>query len=244
VSEPIYQPGPQPAPVVYEASGTGPIIPLACYAEFDGTLAVGAFKPVLIFKSQAGHTFMQAATDETVAAGASAAVSWFPRVGAAAAAATATGVEWFWAKRETNATVNAGSDYRVVWVSAKTSPASGMALSTFSVANDTISCTKAGVYMVTVRANPTAPANYAVSTYINSDNMVNLGFSAGNFLTDANTDNTPAGNHNLPTESGMLVTTAVPADVYQIVHNYSAANHTLAAAYIGIAYLPNATLWA
>lgn len=80
MSEPIYEPGPNPTPVTYEASGELPIIPLACYADFDGSATVIPWKPALVFTSQAGHKFMVAATSETIAAGASASVSWFPRV--------------------------------------------------------------------------------------------------------------------------------------------------------------------
>jgi hypothetical protein len=90
VAEPIFARGPLPAPVVYTVPGSSEIIPLSAYADFDGTSASGTFVPVLIFRDQAGNIIGQSQASTSVAAGASASMSWFPGVKAAAAAAAAS----------------------------------------------------------------------------------------------------------------------------------------------------------
>jgi hypothetical protein len=95
MAESIFAKGPLPAPVVYTVPGSSEIVPLSAYADFDGTLASGAFVPTLIYRDQVGNIIGQSQATTTVAAGASASMSWFPGVKAAAAAATGTsGVPW------------------------------------------------------------------------------------------------------------------------------------------------------
>ena len=95
MADSIYSQGPLAAPVDYVVPGSSVIVPLSAYADFDGTGASGAFVPTLIFKDQSGHVIGQSQATTTVAAGASASMSWFPGVkAAAAAAAAATGLPW------------------------------------------------------------------------------------------------------------------------------------------------------
>jgi hypothetical protein len=70
----------------------------AVYASFDGTSAAGSFKPLVRVKSDAGLIVAESAQDTTVAAGASADCSWFPRVAAVAAAGSSV---WTWGEAGT-----------------------------------------------------------------------------------------------------------------------------------------------
>lgn len=79
--------GAGPAPLDYEVPNAQEIIVLSARAIVDGSGAGSAFLPVVEFISDGDIILTQAITDSTVAAGGSAQVSWFPRVGAAAAAA-------------------------------------------------------------------------------------------------------------------------------------------------------------
>jgi hypothetical protein len=95
MATPIFARGPLPAPVVYTVPGSSEIVPLSAYADYDGTNASGAFVPTLIFRDQAGNIIGQSQASTTVAAGASASMSWFPGVKAAAAAvAGSSGMPW------------------------------------------------------------------------------------------------------------------------------------------------------
>src|SRR5207248_1264776 len=69
------------APKDYQLSGRQELSPLAVRAEIDGTSAAGAFLPALQLIAPGGKVMWTAVTSSTVAAGASADVSWFPRVG-------------------------------------------------------------------------------------------------------------------------------------------------------------------
>jgi hypothetical protein len=95
MATPIFAAGPLPAPVVYTVPGSSEIVPLSAYADYDGTNASGDFVPTLIFRDQAGNIIGQSQASTTVAAGASASMSWFPGVKAAAAAvAGSSGMPW------------------------------------------------------------------------------------------------------------------------------------------------------
>ena len=90
MADPIYEQGPVTVPYIYTVSGTGEVIPIDAYADFDGTGAAGSYLPTLRFRSQFGHIIGQSQLSSTLAAGASASVSWFRGVKAAAAAAAAS----------------------------------------------------------------------------------------------------------------------------------------------------------
>ncbi len=76
--------GTAPAPTHFTIPGNGQITPRTVFATYDGTAAAGSFKPALKIISDAGATVGIYAADSAVAAGASADVSWFPGVTAAA----------------------------------------------------------------------------------------------------------------------------------------------------------------
>jgi hypothetical protein len=80
------------APLSYEVPNAQEIVTLAARAVVDGSGAASAFLPVVQIISDGGIVLAEAFTDASVAAGASAQVSWFPGV-AAAAAASSSAVE-------------------------------------------------------------------------------------------------------------------------------------------------------
>lgn len=69
----------QPTPLDYVVAGAQEIVPKAVYASFDGSGAGGDFLPVLQIISDSGH-IVASCPAAKVAAGASADVTWFPRV--------------------------------------------------------------------------------------------------------------------------------------------------------------------
>lgn len=73
--------GAQSAPLAYTLNNLTELIPKACYAVFNGAGASGPFQPCLVFESASGAEIARLPVCQTVAAGGSAAVSWFPDVG-------------------------------------------------------------------------------------------------------------------------------------------------------------------
>jgi hypothetical protein len=74
--------GTAPAPANFTIPGNGQIQPKAIFAQFEGAAAASAFYPVLKIISDGGELVGIYPTCTTVVAGGSAAVSWFPHVGA------------------------------------------------------------------------------------------------------------------------------------------------------------------
>lgn len=83
--------GSQAAPLDYTMGDAVELIPKCVSAEFDGTGAGSSFEPTLTILAPNGDV-VGSFPAASVAAGASAFVSWFPRVSAAAAAAAASGL--------------------------------------------------------------------------------------------------------------------------------------------------------
>jgi len=82
----------QVSPLDYTIPAAQEIVPRAIFAECDGSGAGGAFLPTLQIISPSGHV-VASCPAEQVAAGASADVSWFPRV-AAQAKASGSGIQF------------------------------------------------------------------------------------------------------------------------------------------------------
>lgn len=74
---PIIRQGPAAAPVTYQLPATAPCMPVVVSADFDGSGAAGAFLPAVVLIDQTG-TVIARALGQSVAAGASASVSFFP----------------------------------------------------------------------------------------------------------------------------------------------------------------------
>lgn len=81
VDVPIVRPTITAAPKDYEIPAAQEIAPLAVRAFVDGTGAGAPFRPALQLISPGGQVMWTAEVSDDVAAGASADVSWFPRVG-------------------------------------------------------------------------------------------------------------------------------------------------------------------
>ena len=78
----------QNTPNGYTVPGAQEILVKSVKAEVNGTGAAAAFLPTLQLIAPDGSVVWQAPTDASVAAGGSASVSWFPRVGGAGSAAS------------------------------------------------------------------------------------------------------------------------------------------------------------
>ena len=76
----IYRDGPVAEPIDYQVPASGELIPLNVTATFDGTSAAGNFVPALIILTPDGKELGPYPLQQTIAAGASARVSWFPGV--------------------------------------------------------------------------------------------------------------------------------------------------------------------
>lgn len=105
----IHPTGTLAVPADYKVPDSAELLLKNAYAHFDGSGAAGSFLPLLRIVSDAGSTVIEAVADTTVAAGASADASWFPRV-AAAAAATGFAAGWV-TLLDGNITVPTGATY-------------------------------------------------------------------------------------------------------------------------------------
>lgn len=87
----IVRDGPVAAPLDYVVPNGSAIVPSCVTARFDGSGAATPFIPALVFKSPDGHVVAFCPLAESVVAGGSADVSFFPGVSAQSSAAFATG---------------------------------------------------------------------------------------------------------------------------------------------------------
>lgn len=86
--------GVETTPLEYTIPGAQEIIPKACTAAFDGSSAAGDFVPTLLIKAPNGKVLAACPVTSTVAAGASADVSWFPRGGVSQGAGGGNGIQF------------------------------------------------------------------------------------------------------------------------------------------------------
>lgn len=107
--EVISAPAVQSTPAGYQVPAAQEIIVRSVRAVVNGTGAAGAFLPTLRLRAPSGVIVWQAPTSATVAAGASADVSWFPRVAAQQQSSGAvTGVTGDYFVTSTNVGAGAG----------------------------------------------------------------------------------------------------------------------------------------
>lgn len=90
----IHPTGTVHAPADYTLSSGSEILLKSVYAKYDGSGASGSFVPLVRIISNAGSITDEVPQDATIAAGASADATWFPRVGASASAAPTGTVSW------------------------------------------------------------------------------------------------------------------------------------------------------
>src|SRR5579859_5140760 len=86
----IHPTGTVSTPADYVIPTGAELILKGAYAHFDGTSAAGSFVPLLRIISNAGSVSLEAVADTTIAAGASADVTWFPRVAGTGSGGAAT----------------------------------------------------------------------------------------------------------------------------------------------------------
>ena len=92
--ESITRVGPLAVPYAYQLGVTETLRPISIFAHVDGTGASGAFLICVTYKDQNGNRFSRAFNATSVAAGASADVSWFPGGDLGATAASGGGIQF------------------------------------------------------------------------------------------------------------------------------------------------------
>jgi hypothetical protein len=84
----IHPIGDESAPADYIIPAGAELLLKGVYAKFDGTGAAGSYLPLVRIISDAGSTVIEAVSDTTIAAGASADASWFPHLGGGSGSGT------------------------------------------------------------------------------------------------------------------------------------------------------------
>jgi hypothetical protein len=87
----IVRDGAVAAPMDYVQPAGSEIVPVCATASFDGTGAAGAFVPTLEVIAPDGHVVARCPVQSSVAAGASADVTWFPGLGSSSPAGSSIG---------------------------------------------------------------------------------------------------------------------------------------------------------
>ena len=141
------------APFDYTIPPSAELILKAVSATVDGSGAAGAFLPTLIIESDAGEIVAESDAPE-VAAGATTRASWFPFVGAQAAAAASTWQGTLAAEQfvGTTQTVNAGAQIIVSWDEIKVDSSGTFSAGIGGAHPWTINT--AGIYLVTLQILP------------------------------------------------------------------------------------------
>lgn len=232
---PIVLPDTAVAPKDYTLSGTQELALKTVRALIDGSGAASAFLPTLQLLDPNGHVMWEGATSDTVAAGASADVSWFPGLGGSGAS---TGVQWFFASRVTNQNVLPANFNRISWTHHVTSDSTAFSVTTSAAADDTVHGLKAGVYIAYADMVWAAPQNYAHYCEIVSDFRA---ISSGDAtpVSDAATDATEANRSRHVHDSAICITQAVPGEISLFAGNADAVAHNVTLALFAIAYFPN-----
>jgi hypothetical protein len=235
---PIVIPDTATAPKDYTLSGTQELALKTVRALIDGSGAATAFLPTLQLLDPNGHVMWEGATSDTVAAGASADVSWFPGLGAGGAS---TGVQWFFARRTTNFSVPGASLQRIPWTHFVMSDSTVFSVTTTTNANDTVHGLKAGVYLAVGQQGWTTPANYPHRAQIATD-FFNIDAILSTPVSDSATDLTETGNFRLVGDMALCITQAVPGEISLQAQNFDAGAHNVTIALYAIAYFPNPVL--
>jgi len=146
--------GTEDAPADYVIPKSAELLLKSVHAKFDGSGAAGDFIPLVRIISDAGSTTDEIPQDVTVAAGGSADATWFPRVGAAAAAAP-TGTVVAYAQGYSEFTsgdavqnVAAGGHANGTHAHVSTTDANLLLWSTAVTTNDTLNVASGGTCLV------------------------------------------------------------------------------------------------
>lgn len=148
--------GSESIPYAYTVPNTQEVIPKAVSAIFDGTGAAAAFLPVLEIVSDAGIVVAQSPATQ-VAAGGSAEVSWFPRVGAGGGGASGLRFAYIGYSGSPvsctgNAVTNLPATSATFYTNASSTFSAGTHLGIPGIVFDSV-----GHYLVSTTAGPTTP---------------------------------------------------------------------------------------
>lgn len=234
------------APKDYSIPAAQVIRLLSVRAEYDGSGSAAAWLPALQILDNNGNVLATAADPAvSVAAGASADVSWFPGVKAGGGGSSTTNAEWFFVSRSTVYTVNAGATQTIPWTTLKSSDATLFSLSTVhGHTNDTIVVAREGVVFWSMLVVPAPPANYALSVFNNFDNATTVGSSFQNSMNTGNTQALPGAGQDQPRDYGIVVPTSVPFNLYADAQNFDLVNnHNLTYMEAGGLWFPTGALF-
>jgi hypothetical protein len=231
------------APLSYLVPGASAIRIKQIHVAYVDNGAAGDWLPAVRIVSDSSHT-MGLASDQgvKVTAGSDADVSFFPVRKQAAAAASATGAEWFFASRVTNFTVTTTAPQRrIPWTHFVTSDATVFSVTSGLGTNDTVHGLKAGIYLAYGQLAWASPQTYPHSCLIVTD-FFGVSSLASTDVSDSTVDTTPVGNPYNVHDSLLAITQAVPGEISLTAKNWDVSNHVVTSAFYAVAYWPNSTL--
>ena len=239
---PIVIPDTAAAPKDYTLSGTQELALKTVRALIDGSGAASAFLPTLQLLDPNGHVMWEGATSDTVAAGGSADVSWFPGLGGGLGSGT-TNAEWVTVSRTTSQTMLAGANDTVIWTAAtlQSSDSTLFSLGTQNHPDDAIVMSRAGVlfYMATALPGALEP-NFTLGMDVQRVNgWGNNGKQPDN---EFGTLSLAGGDTFGARDYGIGIPRAVPWQVCAFYKNFDAANRTLSQAQFAGIFWPTGVL--
>lgn len=234
----IHPTGDVSAPADYVISPSAELLLKMAFAKFDGTGAAGAFKPCLRIISDAGTVAGEAVADDEVAAGASADVTWFPRVGGGGGAST--GVQWCYCSRVTSFTLTTGANGAIPWTHFVTSDPSVFTITTVTRPDDTVMGNSPGVYIASAQTAWT-PAAYQRRVNINTS-FFGVSHVVQTPVSDTATATTPTGQGYLLHDAITMISQSVPGSIAVNAANLDVVSRSVVSAFLMVAFLPNAAL--
>lgn len=212
--------GSSAAPLSYTVPNAQEMTTLAISAEFDGSGAAAAFLPMIEILSDAGIVIARSPTAEQVAAGASADVSWFPRLSrqAAAGAALAWGLGYNPATFPFNDAISvpSGGTVNFPW----TNPTTGGTAITFTDGanpSDTLTLTETGVYLFAARVAWDSVVTGAYQRWAGFETLIDgAGFATASTRAD--------GSFIYTGQVSLQVESVAPTSLNFFCHNADPAN--------------------
>jgi hypothetical protein len=223
---PIVIPDTAVAPKDYTLSGTQELALKTVRALIDGSGAASAFLPTLQLLDPNGHVMWEGATSDTVAAGGSADVSWFPGLGGNSGAST-TNAEWFLARRTTNQTMAPGVQDTVRWSDLNSSDPTLFSLATDNHPNDAVEVSRLGVVVLLAWIAPNnADPNYTLELIPVSPGQ---GVASGTTYPDVQLgiQSAPSRNPFGPQAMTFMVPDGLPFQLTTQYRNHDAVNRDL-----------------
>lgn len=225
----IHPGGVVPAPADYPIPAAAEVALKMAFARFDGSAAAGSWKPCLRIISDAGTVAGEAVGDDTVAAGGSADVTWFPHIGGGGGSST-TNAEWFLVRRTTSQTMAGGSSDTVRWTDLHSSDPTLFSLATDNHPNDAVQVSRLGVVVLLAWILPSVlDPNYTLELILTSPGQ---GVASGTTYPDVQLG-TQAGlarNPQGPQGMTLMVPDAIPFQLVTFYWNHDVANRNIAQA--------------